>query len=122
MNQNNKKTNLKNQLSLLSRGKLSSVISPSECRYFKITPPVYIRETQDKTGTGENKEMSHEGDTFWVSLIERFFGLILIIIGAVMLYFTATTPEISGFGTLFGVISVIVLIIGVLLLIIKPQK
>ena len=37
--------------------------------------------------------MSEEGDTFWVSLAERLFGLSLIIIGAVMLYFTATSSS-----------------------------
>ena len=35
--------------------------------------------------------MSEEGDTFWVSLAEKFVGLVLIVIGAVMLYFTATS-------------------------------
>jgi len=35
--------------------------------------------------------MSNEGDTFWVSLFEKSFGLLLIIIGALMRYFTATT-------------------------------
>ena len=37
--------------------------------------------------------MSEEGDTFWVSLAERLFGLLLIVIGAVMLYFTATSSD-----------------------------
>ncbi len=65
--------------------------------------------------------MSEEGDTFWVSLAERVIGLILIVIGAVMLYFTATSP-LGGFGLLFGVISVILVIIGVFLLIVKPPQ
>lgn len=66
--------------------------------------------------------MSDEGDSFWASLIERVIGLILIVIGAVLMYLTATTPEISGFGALFGFISVVVLIIGVVLLIVKPAQ
>ena len=37
--------------------------------------------------------MSEEGDTFWVSLTERVFGLLLIVIGAVMLYYTATSAD-----------------------------
>ncbi len=65
--------------------------------------------------------MSEEGDTFWVSLAERTLGLILIIIGAVLLYFTATTA-IGGFGTFFGFISVIMLILGIFLVIVKPPK
>lgn len=66
--------------------------------------------------------MSDEGDTFWVSLFEKSFGLLLIIIGAIMLYFTATTAGLAGFSVLFGVLSVILLIIGVFLLIVKPSQ
>ena len=66
--------------------------------------------------------MSDEGDSFWASLIKRLLGLILIVIGAVMLYFTATTSEISGFGALFGFISIVVLIVGVILLVLKPSQ
>ncbi len=66
--------------------------------------------------------MSDEGDTFWVSLFERIIGLVLIIIGAVMLYFTVTTSEMSGFGALFGFLSVVLLVIGVVLLIVKPPQ
>jgi len=65
--------------------------------------------------------MSEDGDTFWVSFAERTIGLILIIIGAVLLYFTATTA-LGGFGTFFGAISVIMLILGIFLLIVKPPQ
>ena len=34
------------------------------------------------------KIMSEERDTFWASFIERIFGLVLIVLGAVLLYFT----------------------------------
>ena len=63
-----------------------------------------------------------EGDTFWVSLAERVFGLSLIIIGALMLYFTATTAAVGGFGVFFGVLSVIMVIVGIFLLIVKPPQ
>jgi hypothetical protein len=66
--------------------------------------------------------MSDEGDTFWVSLAERIFGLVLIIIGAIVLYFTATTSGISGFGAFFGALSIIMVIIGVFLLVVKPPQ
>jgi hypothetical protein len=66
--------------------------------------------------------MSDEGDTFWVSLAEKFFGLLLVIIGAVMLYFTAITSGLGAFSVFFGVISVIMLIIGLFLLIVKPPE
>ncbi len=66
--------------------------------------------------------MSEQRDMFWVSLIERIFGLVLIIIGAIMLYFTATAEGIGGFGLFFGILSIILVIVGILLLIIKPQE
>jgi len=67
--------------------------------------------------------MSEEGDTFWVSLTERIFGLLLIVIGAVMLYYTATsTDTLGGFSVLFGALSVILMLLGIFLLIVKPPK
>ena len=67
--------------------------------------------------------MSEEGDTFWVSLAEKFFGLLLIIIGALLLYFTATSTDALGAFTLFfGILSVFVLIIGIFLLLVKPPQ
>ena len=67
--------------------------------------------------------MSEEGDTFWVSLTERLFGLLLIVIGAVMLYYTATsTDTLGGFSVLFGALSVILVLLGIFLLIVKPPK
>ena len=66
--------------------------------------------------------MSEEGDTFWVSLAEKFFGLLLVVIGAVMLYFTATTSGLGAFTIFFGVVSVVLLIIGLFLLLVKPPE
>jgi hypothetical protein len=66
--------------------------------------------------------MSEEGDTFWVSLAERLFGLLLIVIGAVMLYFTATTPDLGPFNVLFGALSVILVLLGIFLLLVKPPE
>jgi hypothetical protein len=67
--------------------------------------------------------MSEEGDTFWVSLTERIFGLLLIVIGAVMLYYTVTsTDTLGGFSVLFGALSVILVLLGIFLLIVKPPK
>jgi len=69
--------------------------------------------------------MSEEGDTFWVSLAEKFFGLIVIIIGGVLLYLTATTTGSSGLGAFsafFGVLSVILLVIGLFMMIVRPSS
>jgi len=68
-------------------------------------------------------EMSDEGDTFWVSLAEKFIGLILVIIGALMIYFTATSTDVLGaFSLFFGIISAILLIIGLFLLIVRSPQ
>jgi hypothetical protein len=67
--------------------------------------------------------MSDEGDTFWVSLAEKFIGLILVIIGALMIYFTATSTSVLGaFSLFFGVVSAILLIIGLFLLIVRSPQ
>jgi membrane-bound ClpP family serine protease len=66
--------------------------------------------------------MSEEGDTFWVSLAERLFGLLLIVIGAVLLYFTATSSGLGPFGVLFGALSVILMLVGIFLLLVKPPE
>lgn len=65
--------------------------------------------------------MSEEGDTFWVSLFERLFGLLLIVIGALMLYFTLTTA-LGGFTALFGFLGVILIVAGILMILIKPPE
>jgi hypothetical protein len=67
--------------------------------------------------------MSEEGDTFWVSLAERIFGLALLVIGAVMIYFTATSSNVlGGFTVFFGVISAVLVIVGIVLLLVKPPE
>ena len=64
-----------------------------------------------------------EGDTFWLSLAEKFFGLLLTIIGALFLYFTVTTTTTLGvFTGLFGFLSIVVLIIGMFLLLVRPPE
>jgi hypothetical protein len=64
-----------------------------------------------------------EGDTFWLSLAEKFFGLLLTIIGALFLYFTlSSTAALGVFTGFFGFLSVVVLIIGLILLLVRPQE
>jgi len=67
--------------------------------------------------------MSEEGDTFWISLAEKLFGVVLIVIGAVMIYFTATSTNVLGpFSLFFGILSLIMLIIGLFLLLVRPPE
>lgn len=66
--------------------------------------------------------MSDEGNTYWASFIERIFGLVLIVIGAILLYLTVTTAALGTFITFFSVISIVLVIIGIFLLIVKPSE
>jgi cadmium resistance protein CadD (predicted permease) len=66
--------------------------------------------------------MSQDSDTFWVSLAEKFVGVLLIVISALMLYFTATSAELGAFAWMFGVLGVILLAIGIFLLLVKPPE
>jgi hypothetical protein len=66
--------------------------------------------------------MSEEGDQFWVSIAEKFLGLVLVVMGALMLYFTVTTDGLARFTAFFGVISAILLIIGLFLLLVRAPQ
>ena len=67
--------------------------------------------------------MSEEGDTFWVSLAEKFSGLLVIIIGALFLYFTATSGAVlGGFTGFFVFLSVVMLALGAFLLLVRPPE
>ena len=64
-----------------------------------------------------------EGDTFWLSLAEKFFGLLLAIIGGLFLYFTLiSTTALGVFTGLFSVMSIVILLIGIFLLIVRPPE
>ena len=66
--------------------------------------------------------MSEEGDTFFVNLAEKFLGLILVIIGAIMIYLTVSTNALGAFSLFFGILSVIMLIIGLFLLLVRASE
>jgi hypothetical protein len=52
-----------------------------------------------------------EGDTFWISLGEKFFGLLLLVLSVLLLYYTATsTVQLSVFTGLFGFLGVAVIV------------
>jgi hypothetical protein len=65
--------------------------------------------------------MSEDGDNFWVSLAEKAIGFILVVLGALLLYFTATS-SLGAFTAFFGVISVVLLIIGLFLLLVRAPE
>lgn len=67
--------------------------------------------------------MSEEMPT-GILVVEKLFGLILIIIGAAVAYFTSTSPPTGDTGilsNLFIIAGIILLGIGVLLVLAKTQ-
>jgi hypothetical protein len=65
--------------------------------------------------------MSEEGG-FGLVVAEKFFGLILIVIGALSTYYTVTsTQTLCDYTGFFGFLSVIVLALGVILIIAKVE-
>ncbi|MCL2691319.1 MAG: hypothetical protein FWE56_03565 [Candidatus Bathyarchaeota archaeon] len=59
----------------------------------------------------------------WLILAEKILAIIVIIIGAIMLYYTTTSADIlKTFSGMFTAIGVIILIVGILLLIITPKE
>jgi len=64
-----------------------------------------------------------EGDTFWISLGEKFFGLLVVIIGGMLLYYTMTsTVQLGHFPGLFAFLGVFVIAIGVILLLARAPE
>lgn len=53
---------------------------------------------------------------------EKFFGLILIIAGALFTYFTFTsTQELGAYAGFFGFLSSVVIVLGLFLIIAKTE-
>lgn len=66
--------------------------------------------------------MSEEG-SFWIKVAEKFFGLLLIIIGALLVYFTATSDTVLGaYTALFLFLSIVFMAAGVILMVVKPPE
>ena len=67
--------------------------------------------------------MSDETGSFWIKLAEKVFGLVLLIVGALTLYFTATSSDtLQAYTGLFAFLSIIILAVGVFLLIVSPPE
>jgi hypothetical protein len=59
---------------------------------------------------------------FGLVVAEKFFGLMLIIIGALSTYYTFTsTQALRDYTGFFGVLSIIVLALGLILIIAKIE-
>jgi hypothetical protein len=67
--------------------------------------------------------MSEEGGGFGLTLVEKMFGFIILVIGALTEYFIYTSISVLGivYAWFFGILSLILIIIGTLLLIAKTE-
>ena len=65
--------------------------------------------------------MSEEGG-FGLEAAEKFLGLIIFIVGILALYYTVTSPDaLQSFTGLFDFLSIILIILGFILLIVKVE-
>jgi hypothetical protein len=65
--------------------------------------------------------MSEEGST-GTTIAEKFFGLLLVIIGALAMYYTFEASQaLLAFTGFFAFLSIILLVLGILLIIAKPE-
>ena len=65
--------------------------------------------------------MSEEGG-FGLNVAEKFFGLIILLTGFLALYYTATSSQaLMGYTGLFGFLSLILIVLGLFLLIVKVE-
>jgi len=66
--------------------------------------------------------MSEEGGGFGYSVAERFFGFILVVVGILVGYYTFTSVEsLANFTGLFGFLSIIIVIVGIILITAKTE-
>ncbi len=66
--------------------------------------------------------MSEEGSSLWLSLAEKFIGIILIVLSIIVFYYTATSGALSAFTGLFAFLGAVVLFGGALLIVVKPPE
>jgi len=65
--------------------------------------------------------MSEEGG-FGITAAEKFFGLILIIVGALATHFTLTSSDVlSVYTWFFGFLGIVLLALGIFLIIAKAE-
>jgi hypothetical protein len=66
--------------------------------------------------------MSEEEGGFGIALAEKFFGLILLIVGALATYYTFTSSQALGAYTgFFGFLGITLLALGLFLIIAQTE-
>jgi len=67
--------------------------------------------------------MSEEGPSFWLTLTEKIMGLVLIIVSIMLIYYTATSVNVLNvFTGLFAFLSVMLLLGGAFLIVVKAPE
>jgi hypothetical protein len=65
--------------------------------------------------------MSDEGG-FGLNVAEKFFGLIIFVIGILTLYYTLSSSQaLDGFTGFFSFLSIVLVVLGLALLIVKVE-
>ena len=65
--------------------------------------------------------MSGEG-SFGLSTTEKFFGLIILVVGVITLYYTLMSMDtLLSFTGFFAFLSVVLVILGLVLMTAKPE-
>ena len=65
--------------------------------------------------------MSDEGG-FGLNVAEKFFGLIILVVGILTLYYTLSSSQaLLGYTGLFSFLSIILIVLGLVLLIVKVE-
>jgi hypothetical protein len=63
-----------------------------------------------------------EGGGFGITVAEKFFGFILMVIGVLATYYTFTSIDnLGAFTGFFGFLSIILLALGIFLIIAKTE-
>jgi hypothetical protein len=66
--------------------------------------------------------MSEEGGGFGITAAEKFFGLIIIVMGIMTTYYTFTsTSVLNGYVGFFGFLSIFLIALGVFMIIAKTE-
>jgi hypothetical protein len=63
-----------------------------------------------------------EEESTAITVAEKFFGLLLVIIGALSVYYSLTSGDaLLDFTTFFTVLGLILLVVGIIMLIAKTE-
>lgn len=65
--------------------------------------------------------MSEQG-SYWIKLFERFFGVIIILVGGLSMYYVLTSLEaFQVFGAFFVLLNLLLILLGLVLLTAKTE-